>query len=663
MLKFIIIYLFILIAAGIITTVIHKRKKTVKFLIPLISIAAGLLLVYTVMGFRSFQPESLKTGWSMPLADIEIALDSLSLFIMVPLLILTAATSIYGLQYFGTTPPGRMHWLNFSLLTAGMIMVLISRNVLLFMLSWEIMSFSSFLLVISNAEKDSIRRAGWIYLISAHLGTAFLFTAFFLLGKGAGYGSESFSFSYFSAQNLSAARANLILIFALAGFGLKAGFIPFHIWLPLAHPAAPSHVSALMSGIMIKMGIYGILRVLSFLSDQYTTWWAVMFITIGAASGIIGIMFAIGQHDIKRLLAYSSVENIGIIMLGIGLGILGVSTGHPMISTFGFAGALLHILNHALFKGLLFLGAGAVIRQNGTGEIDTLGGLLKKMPLTGTLFLAASIAISGLPLFNGFISEIFIYAGAITGVLIDGGAVLPLISALIVMSLALIGGLAAACFAKVFGVIFQGSPRMSRIKPNGDVPALMRGGMLFVAAFLLITGLFSFLLVPLLEGPLLIMTAGESAGHMAPLFELSKSLSRILPFILGIIILFTIAGSLRRRKRGIRPSETWGCGYTRPEPSMQYTASSFTEPITEQFSTLTASRRKREGGTELFPVKPWIFSSNSNDWFLSGIFIRLAKVLDKLLSLLRWFQCGKAGIYVLYITAAVIILFIWKFII
>lgn len=658
MLNLIIFYMLSLTAAGVITAVLNTNRSFSRYFAPAVTAAAGIvLLIFILTGFSGFRSESVVTAWSMPLADFEIGLDSLSLYFMIPLLIVTAAAALYGSQYFKKAP-GRLHWLSFSLLVSGMVMVLISRNILLFMLSWEIMSFSSFLLVITDAEKDSIRRAGWIYFITAHVGTACLLAMFFLLGAG----TDSLSFSLFGTFPLSIGRSNLILILALIGFGLKAGFIPFHIWLPLAHPAAPSHVSALMSGVMIKMGIYGIIRVLTFL-PQPQLWWAVLFIAIGAVSGITGVLYAIGQHDIKRLLAYHSVENIGIIMLGLGVGLLGTAAGKPVISTFGYAGALLHILNHALFKGLLFLGAGSVIRQTGTGGIDRLGGLLKTMPLTGSLFLTASAAITGLPLFNGFISEIFIYAGAASGAAGSAETILPLISALAVLSLALIGGLAAACFTKVFGIVFLGSKREPETDTVSEVPALMKSGMIILALFMLFIGLLSFLTVPFLEKPLLILTGGCSDACLGSVLELTKTISRILPAVLGGIFLFAAAGQLRVRNKSRRTSETWGCGYTRPEASMQYTASSYAEPVTDRFALLLAAKKERAGGSELFPKKPWGFKSGVEDWFLTRIFIKLVRLLDRLLSLLRWFQCGKAGIYVLYITLTVIILFIWMFII
>ncbi|MBN1757275.1 MAG: hypothetical protein JW863_03100, partial [Chitinispirillaceae bacterium] len=283
--------------------------------------------------------------WNMPFASFAIGIDWLSAFFMIPLLILTAASSLYGSGYMPDHSSDRTHWLQFTLLIAGMILVLLARNALLFLIAWELMSLSSFLLVITDRKNEQSIRAGWIYFVTTHLGTAFLICLFFMIAAISG----SFDFSAWRPELFKGRTADVIFILSLVAFGLKAGFIPFHVWLPLAHPAAPSHVSALMSGIMIKMGIYGILRVLLFLSP-FHAWWGGLLIVLGAVSGILGVLFAIGQHDIKQLLAYHSVENIGIILLGVGLGVAGVAYGSPLVAVFGFAGGLLHVVNHSLFK-------------------------------------------------------------------------------------------------------------------------------------------------------------------------------------------------------------------------------------------------------------------------------------------------------------------------
>ena len=511
MLNVILLYTALIIITGLFSVCFRSSSAVNRNTVPaLLSSASIVLLIIILKGFASFRPEVFALGRFLPYAHFKTGADHISLFFMIPLMILTASCALYGSRYFKNGEGGRIHWLSFALLAAGMLMVLISRNAVLFLISWEVMSFSSFLLVITDYEKEKVLNAGWIYFITAHIGTAFLFTSFFLLSSGTG----SFDFEIFGNMNYSVTRSNLIFITALTGFGLKAGFIPFHIWLPLAHPAAPSHVSALMSGIMIKMGIYGIIRVLLFLAP-FQAWWGGLLIFLGAVTGITGILYAAGQHDIKKLLAYSSVENIGIILLGLGMGITGRVFNSPAVSVPGFAGAFLHVFNHAVFKALLFMGAGSVIRQTGTGEIDHLGGLLKKLPWTGYLFLSASIAIAGLPFFNGFISEIFIYISSIKGAVEGSGNLLPMISAAAVISLAAIGGLASLCFTKVFGIVFQGSPRKENIENVREVPFLMRAGMLFPALFTVFAGMTSFLVLSFIEKPAALFT-GEA---VSPVFS------------------------------------------------------------------------------------------------------------------------------------------------
>ena len=270
------------------------------------------------------------------------------------------------------------------------------------------MSLASFFLVMFDDEKESVRRAGWIYLVAMHLGTAFLLAMFLLLGQ------ERRLAGFRAALGRARRRSGVLFLLAVVGFGTKAGFIPLHVWLPEAHPAAPSHVSAVMSGVMIKTGIYGLLRMLTLLGPP-PAWWGWTLLGIGVVSGVLGVLFALAQHDLKRLLAYHSVENIGIIALGLGVGLLGISYGNPTMAALGFAGGLLHVVNHAVFKSLLFLGAGSVLHATGTGEIDRLGGLLKRMPVTGATFLVGAAAISGLPPLNGFVSEFLIYLGALAG--------------------------------------------------------------------------------------------------------------------------------------------------------------------------------------------------------------------------------------------------------
>ena len=371
-------------------------------------------------------------------------------------------------------------------------------NGLLFLMCWEGMSLASFFLVMSEHERESVRRAGWTYLVAMHLGTAFLLVLFLLLGRDSG----SLDFDRFS---VGPGTAGVAFLLAIVGFGTKAGFIPVHVWLPEAHPAAPSHVSAVMSGVMIKTGIYGLLRTLTFLGPM-PAWWGWTLLATGVVSGILGVLFALAQHDLKRLLAYHSVENIGIIALGLGIGMLGVSYGIPAMAVLGFLGGLLHVFNHAIFKSLLFLGAGAVQQSTGLRDIEHLGGLLKRMPITGGAFLVGACTISGLPPLNGFVSELLIYLGALAGVAEGNrasGHSWALLGVLVIGGLALIGGLAGACFTKAFGCVFLGEPRSAQAHDGREAGSTMRVAMLLLAGACIVIGLTAPLWPIVMEGAVL----------------------------------------------------------------------------------------------------------------------------------------------------------------
>jgi hydrogenase-4 component B len=623
-----------------------------------IAVASVMALAYLAWSYRWISRDFVASlpGWQVPFASLRAGIDPLSAFFMLPLLILAAACAFYGFRYFGSHAVDRSHWLFYSLLVSGMVLVLLARNAVLFILAWEIMSLSSFLLVIHDKKNADAMRAGWTYFVAAHVGTAFLLAMFLMLSSAAG----SFDFSAWTGSHFTAGQADAVFLMALIAFGLKAGFMPFHVWLPLAHPAAPSHVSALMSGIMIKMGLYGLLRVLTFLTP-FHAWWGLLLIVLGGVSGLLGVLFASGQKDIKRLLAYSSVENIGIILMGLGLGMTGAAHGSSAIAFFGFAGGLLHIVNHALFKGVLFLGAGAVIRQTASGTIDRLGGLLKKMPRTGLLFFAGCAAICGLPLFNGFISELFIYVAAIRGAVQPAPPLLALTSMAVIAMLALIGGLALACFTNVFGIVFLGAARRETPHVAGEVPAPMSVSMGLLAALCLGIGLGGLALFPFVTRPAL-MFSGPAVAASRQLVSLTRTVSAILG---GTGLAAALSAGwlmlLKRRRPAAPPVPTWDCGYNQPGPTMQYTASSFASPIVKHFHLPLQAQETFQGGRELFPTTKWAFHSAVDDWPLTRVFAPLLSSLDRGFSLFHRFQSGKSGQYVFYIALAVFGLIIWKF--
>lgn len=619
--------------------------------------ALGLAPTLAVLG--GGPPRSLLAPWDVPHGSFHIELDALSAWFVLPILVLCALAAVYGSQYMiahaGHKALGP-HWFFFNLLIACMVLVVVARNGLLFLFAWEGMSLASFFLVVFEDEKEAVREAGWTYLVAMHLGTAFLLVLFLLLGQRAG----SLEFKDFAAPaELSQASASLLFLLALVGFGTKAGFLPLHVWLPEAHPAAPSHVSAVMSGVMIKTGIYGLIRVLTFLGPPLD-WWAWLLIGIGFFSGVLGILWANPQRDLKRLLAYSSVENVGIIGMGLGVGLWGLSARAPTLAVLGFAGALLHVVNHALFKGLLFLGAGCVIHGADTAELDRLGGLLKRMPWAGVAFLTGAVAICGLPPLNGFAGEFLIYLGAFKEEMSVGTltAIPPLT---VIAGLALIGGLAAACFTKAFGIVFLGQPRSAHAAEAHPPGLFMLLPMVLLAGSCVLVGIFSPRIVagmtPVL-GVVLRQEPAAVAAHLAPALAPLSSVV-IVSSVFFVLLLFLVA--LRARlllQRPVAASETWGCGYARPTPHMQYTSSSFAQPLTGLFQPLLRTRIHEPALTHYFPHPDKLATETPEIW-REAFYQPLFRTVGQGLSRLRWLQQGRVQLYVLYIALTIFFLLVW----
>jgi len=629
-------------------------------------LGAGSVVIASVLGcvpvvqvLSGGSVEAVRVPWPVPFGEFFLELDPLTAWFLFPTLLLSALSAIYGVGYLrvwqGRRSLGPV-WFYYCLLVLGMMLVLLARNAVLFLIAWELMALASFFLVTFEHERESVREAGWIYFVATHLGTAFLLAFFLLLGRETG----SMDFTVWAEKGVpTSGPASILFLLAVIGFGTKAGFMPLHVWLPEAHPAAPSHVSALMSGVMIKTGIYGLLRALTFLGRP-PLWWGWGLIAIGLSSGVLGVLFALAQHDLKRLLAYHSVENIGIITLGLGAGLLGVSTGSPVLIVLGFGGGLLHVVNHALFKGLLFLGAGSVLHGTGTREIDHLGGLLKRMPWTAATFLIGAVAISGLPPLNGFVSEFLIFLGAFKGGVSTGGAIaVPLFA--LVAGLALIGGLAVACFTKAFGIVFLGEPRSEHVSRAHEADWTMRLPMLLLAAGCVLIGLFA----PVVVGSL--KTVLESLTTLPPAVvsgNLAATTSPLSFVVLGAVIflaLLTVLVLLRRNllaRRRVEADVTWGCGYAQPTARMQYTASSFAQPLTDLFGLLLGTKKKITPPRGIFPEEATLKTVTpdiSSEEMYRPIFERV----NEWLSQLRWVQHGKVQLYVLYIAVTLIVLLIW----
>ncbi len=527
---------------------------------------------------------------------LAIRLDGLGAFFLAASSIVAAAGSVYGVGYHPQPELGgravRLQ-LFYGLAVAGMAALVAASNAIVFLVGWEFMALSNFFLVLTDDERPDVQRAAFLYLAATHVGTLALFALFALLGQAAG----SFDFAAWHGLAAAGTLGTRVFVFALVGFGLKAGLIPLHFWLPPAHAAAPSQVSSMMSGVVVKTGLYGLLRVTGLL-DGPPAWWGWTLLVAGGVSAVLGVAFALAQHDLKRLLAYHTVENVGIIALGAGVALLGRTRGDPALVLLGLSGAALHVLNHALFKGLLFLGAGAVQHATGTREMDHLGGLARAMRGTAVAFTVGAAAIAGLPPLNGFVSEWLVALGFLHGLGHPGGDALAFL-VLGAPVLALVGGLAAACFAKVVGVVFLGSPRSEHAAHAHEAPASMRLPMAALAAACAAIGLAPGLLV----GPLRDAAAGwaglDPALLAEPAARAMAGATRV-SVVAAVLVALAVALVAARRRLLARaaassaatatptaPSAevaTGGCGFVAPTPRMQYTGSSFAELLLQRFT-------------------------------------------------------------------------------
>jgi hydrogenase-4 component B len=650
----------ILVASGLLALAAGRFSGLSTALGALGAVAACGLGLYPALGaVASGRAEALALAWAVPYGSFSVALEPLSAWFLVPIFGLSGLAAVYGVEYLA--PAGNRKslgssWFFYNLLVASMVLVVLARNGVLFLFAWELMSLASYFLVTFDDEDEKARDAGRTYLIATHLGTAFLLAFFVALSQRAG----SLDFAAIAAAGgPEPASAGLLFLLAVVGFGTKAGFMPLHVWLPEAHPAAPSHVSAVMSGVMVKVGIYGLVRAMTLLPDP-PAWWGWLLIGIGIVSGIWGVLFAVAQHDLKRLLAYHTVENIGIIALGLGLGLLGESSRAPLVAVLGFSGALLHVVNHAMFKGLLFLGAGTVLHATGSRDLELQGGLLKRMPLVGGAFIIGAVAIVGLPPLNGFASEFLIYLGAYRGEATLGpAAAVP--CPLLIAALALIGGLAALCFTKVVGVVFLGAPRSERAAQAHGPGWLMLAPQVILAAACVLVGLSAPLIVaplvpiaalvarldPLATGPLLEDATG-------PLWSvvLAGAVLLVLCVALALVRLALLAG------RTIGHSVTWDCGYAQPTPRMQYTASSFAQPATSFFALWLGTHTRAAPPAGLFP-RAAEFETETKDLCAEALFRPAFFAVGWAATRLRWLQHGRIHYYIMYIAFTLIVLLVW----
>lgn len=603
------VYLF-----GAVVSLVLMRKPRLCNIIShsIFMVASSFLMVFSVL--QIFSQES-STNISlfqspMPLISTNIRIDSLSAFFLLVLSILVFCVSLYSMgyisHYYGKRNVGLFTFL-YGMFVLSMIFVLTSSNAIFFYLAWELMSLLSYFLVIFESEQEENQRAGTLYIIMTHIGTAFLLIAFMLMY------SYTQSFDLFgSSDAIPGFAKSLMFVLFFIGFATKAGAIPLHIWLPYAHPAAPSNVSALMSGIMIKTAIYGLVRfVLCYLGVQ-NTWWGILILCIGIASAVLGVAYALMEHNIKRLLAYHSVENIGIILIGLGVSFIAFAQNNLFVGELALMAALFHTFNHTLFKGGLFLGAGAIQYATQTKDIEKLGGLIRKMPVTALFVLCFSLAISAIVPFNGFVSEWLTYQSLFANI-VSGQAGLNILSILAVAALGLAGAMAAACFVKFFGISFLGLPRSEQAQNAKEVPLTMNIGMGILAAICFTVGLFPMLILNLIDQVAFSLVGSSILQQLhggflivyssLPLSGVLISPLLILVAIAGIIVLTLIMVRIVGGKYIERKYGTWDCGFAALNSRMQYSATGFSKPIKIVFKILFRPGRKTHTTGEL-PYHP-----------------------------------------------------------
>ncbi|NGZ08463.1 MAG: hydrogenase 4 subunit B [Nitrospira sp. LK70] len=658
-------------AAGILLPLCLPRRPEVQSLTAgapaIMATSAGVVL--GILGLTSSEPITGSLASTVPLLAFSIRIDPLAAFFLLTISLAGLAASIYAIGYVqhfdGRASISTLGSL-FNGFLCSMTLVVLADNGFFFLLAWELMSLLSYFLVVTEHEKTEVRYAGLFYLIMTHVGTAFIIVAFLIFFQSA----ESFSFETFRhpKQSLPEGMRTLAFLMAMIGFGTKAGIVPLHVWLPYAHPAAPSHISALMSGVMIKTAIYALIRVyFDFLGGQFPWWWGFAVLFLGATSALLGVMYALMEHDLKRLLAFHSVENIGIILLGIGAGMIFQSYGLKELAALGLLAGLYHTINHAMFKALLFLGAGSLLYATHARNIEEYGGLLRRMPWTGVFFLIGAVSISALPPTNGFVSEWLVFQSLFLSYQLPTvflKLMLPIAAAL----LALTGVLALACFAKAFGISFLALPRSAHARHAEEVPAPMRVGMGLLAALCVGLGVAPMVMVPLLdrvvaplagisiEGKVLAMDGWALAPVNVEFSSLSTPALSLLLMALALLgwgLAVALGGHPQKRHY-----KTWGCGINLT-PRMEYTGTGFVQPIKRVFSTVYQPTVKIE--TEFLDESRYFAKRRRFEFHIEPIFEKylyhpLVSFFTTMADRLKVIQAGSLHLYLTYIFVTLILL-------
>jgi len=604
--------------------------------IPAINVLFGAPIAFTLPG-------------SVFYGEIPIRIDALSAWFMLIINLTCVNGALYGIGYMKPYQSERakiaMHWVLFLIFQTSMLWVCMLQHSLAFLIAWEVMSLSSMFLVIFEHEKKETLRAGINYLVQMHIGVAFLTVAFLWV-----YFIEG-SFDFAAIADFFKTNFNgwLFLLFFM-GFGIKAGFISLHSWLPDAHPAAPSHISGVMSGEIVKLGIYGIVRVALFLQSD----WLIIgesLLVVSILTGVFGILNAAVHRDFKKMLAYCTIENIGIIGLGIGLYLIGVGFDNSLLMILGLSSALLHTLNHSLFKSLLFFSAGSIYQQTHTRDMEKLGGLISQMPQTAILFLIGSIAIGGLPPLNGFISEFILYKGFLNGIHTIGltHATLMMLS---LSGLVFIGGLSLLTFTRTFGTVFLGNPRQPLHHVPEEVSLSMRLPQYVIVAIMLSIGLFPEVYFSIVFRLIQSVLPAHQLIDVESFVASTKSIGLIGRYSFLFLMLiggFYLLRNYLIRQRPIERKETWGCGYVAPNVQMQYTGKSFSKSLGKLMSFFVREKKKyiEIESVEIFP-QTRNHSSHYVDFFEDTLLEKFTSGMLRFLNYFQFVQNGKVQMYIVY---------------
>lgn len=659
----------IYIGGAFITILCSKQPKIGIYIAGLCGIvAAGISLVAVLptLLYGEIYQYTLFSPFSF--SDCPLLLDRLAAFMIGVISLLALITSLYSLsyvqEYIGKGACAIGFFMN--LFIASMVILMIVDNAFYFIIFFEIMSLASYFLVISEQDEKAVK-AGFIYFLIAHAGSVLIMASFFLLYLQSG----SLNFASFRTLPSSPLMSSIVFLLAFFGFGAKAGMMPLHGWLPKAHPAAPSHASALMSGVMVKIGVFGIIKVGIDLLGSTQLWWGIMVLAFGSVSAVLGVLYALAEHDIKRLLAYHTVENVGIILMGVGVGMIGISLNSPILATIGLLGALYHLLNHAIFKGLLFLGAGAVIYRLHTKDMEKMGGLAKVMPYTAMAFLIGCMAISALPPLNGFISEWYTYQ-SLFSLSNSPQLVLKLAGPIAIVILAITGALAAMCFVKVYGICFCGSPKTEKAARVTEVPMSMVSAMLLLALFCLVLGVGAFAIAPIITDiatqlvqhhllPSENVILANNGTMLIPGSAVQAQLSPVLIFILlvGLTTLPIIIYAITRTQRPTfrHQGDPWACGYEY-EKDMAQSAGNFTQPLRFMFAPLYRIRLffNFAAWTKIVVDKLTLWAKKIEPQWDRQIVDRVLQILQVVGQRVQILQHGNYRIYSLYIVIALVIL-------